>query len=490
MKTIPVPVPGNAAPRPEGFYSPRVTLALAVLSVPLAFLPYLLMRLEPLTAGQMRQAALAGALIWCASVAAALLSGWRRRKLFPLFLLAPVAFGPGLASEIRGFRLNGGPNLGLADYLAAQGQYLGASEQALEKYKLSLALNPWKYQTYHKRGDTYMALNRPAEGLQDFETALRIAPQESDHYYYLGRYYFFKGQVELAARHLDEAIRLNPNLNGYYQERARLYTFTAQPDKARADIDKALEVCPSCAVGTLHSQGYFCLSAGLLPEAVDYLPRAAALPGAPAETYLNRASAYYGLKRYAEAAADCDKAVAIRPTVFGVYGLRAQARLRLNLRKEALEDYAAAIAQRASSEEYLQRAIANFYFKRDAEARADAAKAVELSHASMAPNTGIPYSFNDRGWAYLWGGEWEKARADFEKTIGMDPALPHPYGNLANYYWAHKKDRRKALEYLELEFQRGFAEWDLLTSELGDGYFLKGLNTTPEFKALVAKYRK
>jgi tetratricopeptide (TPR) repeat protein len=458
--------------------------------VPLAFSPYLLMRLEGLTAAQLPVAALAGGFMWAAAAAAALYSGRQRLELYLLFLLAPVAFGPGLSSEIRVFRLNGGPNLGLADHLAAQGQSLGGSEKALEKYKLSLALNPWKYATYLKRGDTYMALERPVEGLQDFETALKIAPQEGDPHFYLGKYYFFKGQMEPAARHFDEAIRLNPNFNGYYQERARLYAFTAQPDKARADIEKALEVCPSCALGILHSHGFFCLNAGLLPEAVDYFTRAAALPGAPAEAYLNRATAYYALKRYAEAAADCDKAVAIRPAVFGVYGLRAQVRLRLNRQKEALEDYAAAIAQRASSEDYLQRAIANFYFKRDAEARADAAKAVELSHASMAPNTGIPYAFNARGWAYLWAGEWEKARADFEKTISMDPAIPHSYGNMANYYWAHKKDKQKALEYLELEFQRGFVQWDVLTSELGDGYFLKGLNTAPEFKALVAKYRK
>ena len=486
----PISAPPPSGPQVGGFFNPRVTLALAALSVPLAFLPYLLMRLEGLTAMQMRQAALAGGVIWAAAVLAALLSGRHRRKLFLIFLLAPVAFGPGLASEVKVFRHDRLSGLDLADYLAERGQHMGMATKALDSYRLSLLLNPWKHLNYLKRGDTHMNMNSPDLALQDFETALRLAPQAGDPHIFMGKYYLWKGQIDLSLRHMDEAIRLDPRVNGYYRERARIYAFTGQPEKERADIDKALAVCPSCALDTLFAQGFFCLSTGKAREAADYFTRAAALPGAPAETYLNRASAYFALKRYAEAAADCDKAVNLRSSVFGVYSLRAQARLRLNQREGSLEDYDRALKQRAGYEDYQQRAAANFYFKRDAAGRADAAKAVELCEAATPADPGWPYALSDRGWVYLWAGEWEKARADLEKAISMDSAIPHPYGNLANYYWAAKKDKRKALEYLELEFQRGFAQWDELTSELGDGYFLKGLNGTPEFKALVAKYRK
>lgn len=483
----PIPAPPPSGPQAEGFFSPRVTLALAALSVPLAFLPYLLMRLEGLTAMQMRQAAMAGGVIWAAAVLAALLSGRQRRKLFLIFLLAPVALGPVLASEVKVFRHDRLSGLDLADYLAERGQHMGMAPKALDSYRLSLLLNPWKYLSYLKRGYTHLSMNSPDLALQDFETALRLAPQAGGPHIFMGKYYLWKGQIDLSLRHMDEAIRLDPLVNDYYRERARLYSFIGQPEKERADIDKALAVCPSCALGTLLDQGFFCLSTGKAREAADYYTRAAALPGAPAETYLNRASAYFSLKRYAEAAADCDKAVSLRPSVFGVYALRAEARLRLNQRDGSLEDYDRALKQRAGYEDYLQRAAANFYFKRYAAGRADAAKAVELCEVATPADSGL---LSDRGWVYLWAGEWEKARADLEKAISMDPALPHPYGNLANYYWAAKKDKRKALEYLELEFQRDFAQWDGLTSELGDGYFLKGLNGTPEFKALVAKYRK
>lgn len=484
------PLPG-AAPRAEGFHSPGVTLALAVLSVPLAFLPYLLMRLEPGSAEHMRHAAMAGAIVWCAAAAAAVLSGRQRKGLFLLFLLAPAAFGPSLADEVRVFSLGQISGLGLADYIAEEAQAMGGNEKALAKYEFALALNPWKYSIYLKRGNTNMMLNRPENGLRDFETALKLEPQKADAHFFVGRYYLYAGNLDAALPQLDEAVRLGPEAVNYYLERAKVYAYTGQAGKEKADMDKALALCPSCALNALFNQGYLCLNIGRVEAAADYFTRVAALPGAPPEAFLNRGSAYFAMKRYDEAAADCDKAVALRPDLAGAYALRAMARLRLNRQRGSLADYTKTIdITRVNSYDYLQRAAAYFHFNKKAEGRADAAKAAEMLSVMLPADSGNAGGFNERGWAYLWAGEWEKAKADFDKAIELAPGMPQPYGNLANYYWASRKDKQKALEYLELEFQRGFMQWEELASDLGDGYFLKGLNKTPEYKALVAKYHK
>lgn len=96
---------------------------------------------------------------------------------------------------------------------------------------------------------------------------------------------------------------------------------------------------------------------------------------------------------------------------------------------------------------------------------------------------------NNRGWQCLKRNEWEKGKSDFEQAIKVDPKYPLPYGNLAIYYWVVKKDKKKALEYYELCFKNGFKKFEWLWDDTQDGHFIKGLNQTPEFRALVIKYR-
>lgn len=86
--------------------------------------------------------------------------------------------------------------------------------------------------------------------------------------------------------------------------------------------------------------------------------------------------------------------------------------------------------------------------------------------------------------------EWDKAKVDFEKSIQLDSKAPLPYGNMSNYYWARETNKTKALGYLELELKNGFKQWPNLFSNVDDGYFLKGLNESPEFKDLLSKYVK
>jgi tetratricopeptide (TPR) repeat protein len=63
-----------------------------------------------------------------------------------------------------------------------------------------------------------------------------------------------------------------------------------------------------------------------------------------------------------------------------------------------------------------------------------------------------------RGSAYLNIGENEKAIADYEKAIDLDPSQPHPYNNLALIYAKDKETIAEAIRYYELAHSRYKAE--------------------------------
>lgn len=59
-----------------------------------------------------------------------------------------------------------------------------------------------------------------------------------------------------------------------------------------------------------------------------------------------------------------------------------------------------------------------------------------------------------RGSAYFNIGEMEKAIADYERAIDLDPSQPYPYNNLAQIYSRDKKTFEEAIKYFEMANSR------------------------------------
>jgi len=97
-----------------------------------------------------------------------------------------------------------------------------------------------------------------------------------------------------------------------------------------------------------------------------------------AAAYNNRAWAYCGLGRFAEALSDCDRAIRLDPTMVYAYNNRGWALCGLARYTEALED--------------LDRAI------------------------DMEPNEFLSFSYFNRGWAYYGLGKYDDALDDYEKS--------------------------------------------------------------------------
>ena len=201
--------------------------------------------------------------------------------------------------------------------------------------------------------------------------------------------------------------------------------------------------------------------------------------------YHNRGFAYGELKQYDKAIADFDKAIELNPEDVHVdYRNRGVAYRKLKQYDKAIADYDKAIELNPKdADTYHNRGFAYDELKQYDKAIADYDKAIKL-------NPEYAYAYNNRGYTYLWLKKCDKAQTDFKKANKLDAKDPVPYGNLGNYWWACRKNKVTAFKWFEKSFRLGFDRWDELYDETSDGHFLKGLNDTPEFKALVKKYRK
>ncbi len=132
---------------------------------------------------------------------------------------------------------------------------------------------------------------------------------------------------------------------------------------------------------------------------------------------------------------------------------------------------------------YYNRGLCYYDLKKYIKSIADYDKAIKFSPEFVK-------AYNNRGYSYLWAKEYEKAKIDLLKSIELNNNNPVSYVNLGCYYWVAKKNKDKALYYLELGFKQNYSKQRIndLYDDSNDGYFLKGLNNTQEFKELVYKY--
>ncbi len=63
-------------------------------------------------------------------------------------------------------------------------------------------------------------------------------------------------------------------------------------------------------------------------------------------------------------------------------------------------------------------------------------------------NTNNPHAHNNLGNSYEDRNSLEKAMAEFEAILAIDPGNAASYLNLVMLYWRHKKDSEKACFYL------------------------------------------
>jgi len=222
---------------------------------------------------------------------------------------------------------------------------LGRPTEALDDYTRVIEEDPHYAEYYFDRAAILRRLGRDEDALADYATAIRLTPPFPELYYNRGDLLATRGEIEAALDDFSYVLELDPEYADAYLNRAGLLIELGDPAGARQDVDAGLTVAPQhphllCLLGRLSLDANeltaaraaldaalqadpglaqaWALRASVAVESGDPdgaladLDRALAIGEDPAMRF-NRGTVLECLGRWADAAADFDRVLALVP---------------------------------------------------------------------------------------------------------------------------------------------------------------------------------
>jgi protein O-mannosyl-transferase len=93
--------------------------------------------------------------------------------------------------------------------------YRWHTDEAIEQYRIALALNPSNPVIHTNLGSAYGEKGFLDKAIEEFKTAIRLRPGYADAHYNLGQAYMLQGMLDEAIEHFGAAARLNPHDREY-----------------------------------------------------------------------------------------------------------------------------------------------------------------------------------------------------------------------------------------------------------------------------------
>jgi tetratricopeptide (TPR) repeat protein/TolB-like protein len=183
------------------------------------------------------------------------------------------------------------------------------TQKALAAAQQALQLNDKLPEVHSTLGSVYRATGKYSEAIAELNRAQALAPNSDEVYWRLGNVYLSKGDYPHAIEAYQKALQLNPYYWVNENSLGDAYTQTGDYDKALEAFKQVTTLEPDVKEGYANS-GTVLVQQGKYAEAVPLLQRALQIePDAAA--YTNIGTAYFFLRRFAEAAEAFEKAVAI-----------------------------------------------------------------------------------------------------------------------------------------------------------------------------------
>jgi eukaryotic-like serine/threonine-protein kinase len=152
---------------------------------------------------------------------------------------------------------------------------------------------------------------RSSEAVSEFQMALGLEPSNEDAAVHLAQSYEHEGKITEAEKAYQQAIQSHPNSRLTYNLFGVFYRGRNQYDKALQMFGKVIEIAPEW-YGTYVNIGAIYNDMGQYEKAIDPLKKSITIrPSYPG--YVNLGVAYFGLRKFADAAAAYQEAAKLDP---------------------------------------------------------------------------------------------------------------------------------------------------------------------------------
>jgi tetratricopeptide (TPR) repeat protein len=261
-------------------------------------------------------------------------------------------------------------------------------------------------QIWIERGNQLYRLGRYWEATGAFEEAIRQKPK----FAYLawfgkGLALWFLDNRSEAISALEMAAQENPSDAGIYKFLTSAYRQDKQYENALKTVEQAIKLQPDDAQ-ILNEKFWVLLDLNRDQEALDIINQVIHL-SPRAVFYVSRGLTYHDLKRYEEALAEYDQAIALDPNFVNAYNNRGLVYRDLKRYEEALAEYNQAIA--------------------------------------LDPN--FVNAYNNRGNVYRDQKRYEEALAEYNQAIALDPNFVYAYLGRGDVFNIQKRYEEALVEY-------------------------------------------
>ena len=379
---------------------------------------------------------------------------------------------------------------------------------AVKTFSEIIQINPQHTEAYYRRGNSHTQLHQYKEAIADYEKALTLDNKYTQAYYHCANSYYLSKDHTKAIEYYSNALRLNGNHIKAYYNRGLCYTDVRQNDRAIEDFSKVIELDAANAEA-YHNRGNCYLTLKKYPQAVNDYDKVIELTepqyrhnyyqlkdhDTPAlhvihlrlcASYHNRALAFQYQEKYDQAIASFTSAIELNSLTHHPYLNRGMCYLNKGRLDNAIADFTEVISKspknlnayyyRARSyENYLGENIPRFTAISNAISdyqmvlqidpqQHDVNKHLALfsfkkrrySSAAKAFSDLIKHHpqnadyYNYRGVCYQRDGEYDKALADYEKTLEINPKYEHATRNMKNTYSEYIKSSYTRSEYAKI----------------------------------------
>lgn len=317
----------------------------------------------------------------------------------------------------------------------------GRKEEALEKYKKAVELNPDYVNAYYGWGLVLSNLGRHDEAIEKHKRATQLDSLNANAYCAWGYALDALGKKEDAIEKFKKATELDPEFALAYQNWGIVLRELGRNEEALEKFERVCELAPG------HARAYYLRGVafddlGKLEEASEMYEKSMQLAPGSADMYFKWGAALRDLDRKKEAIEKFEQAIKLYPTFGWAYYNVAKLQGELGQTDVAERNYQTAID------------VAGW------------------DHWLLA-------------WCYFGLKDWDKSQALFEEIIRLEPNEGAAFYNYACFL-ALTGRPTDALQQLENAFTKGWKNWSHLERD-GD---LKSLRGLKEFNDLVVKYKK
>lgn len=194
----------------------------------------------------------------------------------------------------------------------------GQTSLAIDELRRVVAAEPANSEAYRRLGDALKAVGRSDEALQAFEKAVDIRPEYWRNHQAIALFYFESGKLADAVNAFTRVIALRPDDANAHMQRGVANQAAGNRAQARADLEESNRLSPNASafanLGTIaYDEGRFADAAANFEAAVKLRPKRALYHRNLGDVYLRLDRRADAMRAYAVAVSLTEEALAVNP---------------------------------------------------------------------------------------------------------------------------------------------------------------------------------